>query len=75
MDLAQWRAAPTTLARSAAGGHSRAFLMAGGAVLAVGVNAPWATFFFGFPGKMTLAGFPGGARLFVLILGIGALVG
>ena len=40
-----------------------------GAVLAVfGSLTPWATFFFGYPGKVTLAGFPGGARLYPLLL-------
>ena len=40
----------------------------GGAVaVIVGSLSPWATF-PGFPGKMSLGGFPGGARLFSLIL-------
>jgi branched-chain amino acid transport system permease protein len=36
--------------------------------VAVGSVAPWAAFAFGYPGKMTLSGFPGGARLFCLVL-------
>ena len=40
-----------------------------GAVLVLsGCLLPWATFFFGFPGKVTLAGFPGGSRLYPLLL-------
>jgi branched-chain amino acid transport system permease protein len=38
------------------------------ALVIIGCLTPWAQFFFGFPGKMTLAGFPGGARLYPLIL-------
>ncbi|HEV7861650.1 MAG TPA: branched-chain amino acid ABC transporter permease, partial [Acidimicrobiia bacterium] len=40
-----------------------------------GANTPWATFAFGYPGKMSLAGFPGGARTYALLLVIPALVG
>ncbi|MDQ4070873.1 MAG: branched-chain amino acid ABC transporter permease [Actinomycetota bacterium] len=47
-------------------------LGAAGALVA-GSLSPWATF-PGFPGKMTLAGFPGGARLFCLLLAAGALL-
>ena len=43
----------------------------GAAALVLGCLSPWATF-PGFPGKMTLAGFPGGARLFCLALATGA---
>lgn len=46
-----------------------------GAVLAVaGCFLPWATFFFGYPGKVTLAGFAGGARGYALVLVAPALV-
>ena len=38
------------------------------ALVVVGCLTPWAQFFFGFPGKMTLSGFPGGARLYPLLL-------
>lgn len=46
-----------------------------GALLAVvGSFTPWATFFFGYPGKVTLAGFPGGARLYPLLLVVAAVL-
>jgi branched-chain amino acid transport system permease protein len=46
------------------------YLALGGAVvLAVGCFLPWAGF-AGFPGKMTLAGSPSGARLHVLLLAL-----
>ncbi len=41
--------------------------VAGTVLLVVGSLSPWATF-AGFPGKMSLAGFPGGARQFTLVL-------
>ncbi|MEA2842899.1 MAG: hypothetical protein QOJ69_570, partial [Actinomycetota bacterium] len=41
--------------------------LAGAALLVAGSLAPWATF-AGFAGKMSLGGFPGGARLFTLLL-------
>ena len=44
---------------------------AGAALLVIGSLSPWATF-GGFPGKMSLAGFPGGARQFTLILAVAA---
>jgi branched-chain amino acid transport system permease protein len=50
-----------------------ALAVAGAAGLVLGSVSPWATF-AGFPGKMTLAGFPGGARLFSLLLAAGALL-
>ncbi|HVL04612.1 MAG TPA: hypothetical protein VM388_01400 [Acidimicrobiales bacterium] len=50
-----------------------ALAVAGAAALVAGSMSPWATF-AGFPGKMTLAGFPGGARLFALLLAAGALL-
>ena len=40
----------------------------GAGVVVAGSLTPWATFAFGYPGKMTLSGFPGGARLYTLIL-------
>jgi len=50
-----------------------ALAVAGAAGLVAGSVSPWATF-AGFPGKMTLAGFPGGARLFALLLTAGAVL-
>jgi branched-chain amino acid transport system permease protein len=47
--------------------------VAGAAGLVLGSLSPWATF-AGFPGKMSLGGFPGGARLFCLLLAAGALL-
>jgi branched-chain amino acid transport system permease protein len=46
--------------------------LAGAVAAVVGCLTPWATFFFGYPGKVTLSGFPGGARLFPMILAIAA---
>ncbi len=46
----------------------------GTALIVVGSLTPWATFFFGYPGKVTLAGFPGGARLYPLVLSAVALL-
>jgi branched-chain amino acid transport system permease protein len=43
------------------------------AAIVVGSLSPWATF-AGFPGTMSLGGFPGGARLFSLLLGAGAVL-
>ncbi len=43
--------------------------LAAGAVLAVACFLPWAQY-AGFPGKMMLAGTPGGARLYVLLLAL-----
>jgi hypothetical protein len=40
----------------------------GAVAVVVGSLSPWATLAFGYPGKMTLSGFPGGARLFCLVL-------
>ncbi len=55
-------------------GPRRAVVAVTGAVLAVaGCNGPWATFAFGYPGKLSLAGFPGGARAYVLLLVVPAL--
>jgi len=47
---------------------------AGAALTVAGSLTPWATFFFGYPGKVTLAGFPGGARLYTLLLAVGLLL-
>ncbi|HEX7277722.1 MAG TPA: branched-chain amino acid ABC transporter permease [Acidimicrobiales bacterium] len=46
---------------------------AGAVFLVVGSLTPWATF-AGFPGKMSLAGFPGGARQFTLLLAAAAVL-
>ena len=43
------------------------------ALLVVGSLTPWATF-AGFPGKMSLTGFPGGARQFTLLLAAAAVL-
>ena len=59
--------------QSSVQGPTRTGLAAVAAVLVVvGSLTPWATFPFGYPGKMTLAGFPGGARLYPLLLAISA---
>src|SRR5207249_4805246 len=60
--------------RGAIGPRWRIVALAGTLAAIIGANSPWATFAFGFPGKMTLAGFPGGARLFTLLLSVLALV-
>ena len=46
---------------------------AGAALLVAGSLTPWATF-PGFPGKTSLAGFPGGARQFTLALAAAAVL-
>jgi len=51
---------------------SREVALAGAAVLAVSCFLPWAGY-SGFPGKMSLGGNPGGARLHVLLLALVAL--
>jgi branched-chain amino acid transport system permease protein len=61
-------------ARARVGPRRRLVTLVGAAAAVVGSNAPWATFAFGYPGKMTLAGFPGGARLFALLLVAPALL-
>jgi branched-chain amino acid transport system permease protein len=48
--------------------------VAGAVLVAAGALTPWATFAFGYPGKMTLAGFPGGARSYLLVLAVPALL-
>ncbi len=50
-----------------------AMAVAGTIALVVGSLSPWATF-TGYPGKMSLGGFPGGARLFCLLLLAGAVL-
>ncbi len=45
----------------------------GAVLLVAGSLSPWATF-AGFPGKMSLGGFPGGARLFTLVLAAAAVL-
>ena len=42
--------------------------LVGAALVVAGCLTPWAQFPFGYPGKMTLSGFPGGARLYPLLL-------
>ncbi len=59
--------------RAVVGERRRAVAGVGAAALVVGSLSPWATF-AGYPGKMTLAGFPGGARLFTLLLSLGVLL-
>ncbi len=51
---------------------ARPLAVVGALATVVGCLSPWATF-AGFPGKMTLAGFPGGARLFCLVLAAGVV--
>src|SRR4051795_4194312 len=45
-----------------------ALALFGAVLVVVGCLTPWASFAFGYPGKMTLSGFPGGARLYPLLL-------
>src|SRR5688572_31232182 len=52
--------------------RARTSMLLGGVLTVGGSFAPWAAFFFGYPGKATLGGFPGGARLFTLVLGLSA---
>ena len=59
--------------RARAGAHGRWVALVGAVVLAVGSVSPWATF-SGFPGKMSLGGFPGGARIFSFVLAFAALL-
>ena len=47
--------------------------VAGAGLLVVGSLSPWATF-GGFPGKMSLGGFPGGARQFTLVFAAAAVL-
>ena len=46
----------------------------GAVLVAIGSFTPWATFFFGYPGKVTLDGFPGGARLYPLLLAVAVVL-
>ena len=48
--------------------------LAGGGLAVAGSLSPWATFAFGYPGKMTLSGFAGGHRIFTLLLAVSALL-
>jgi branched-chain amino acid transport system permease protein len=59
--------------RAGLGGREKVVALAAAAAMVAGSLSPWATF-PGFPGKMTLAGFPGGARLFCLLLTAGGLL-
>ena len=65
---ARGREALITGARRYVGPRRPPVALAGAVLAAAGSFTPWATFFFGYPGKMTLAGFPGGARTYVLVL-------
>jgi branched-chain amino acid transport system permease protein len=49
-------------------------VVGGALVVVLATVSPWATF-PGFPGKMSLGGFPGGARLFALLLAAGGVLG
>src|SRR4051794_3772553 len=51
-----------------------ALALVGAVLVIIGCLLPWATFAFGYPGKMTLSGFPGGARLYPLLLAPFALL-
>ncbi|HVE47923.1 MAG TPA: branched-chain amino acid ABC transporter permease [Acidimicrobiales bacterium] len=55
------------------GGRATALALTGAVTLILAAFSPWATF-AGFPGKMSLGGFAGGARLFALALGVAAMV-
>ncbi|MDP9102208.1 MAG: branched-chain amino acid ABC transporter permease [Actinomycetota bacterium] len=52
---------------------SRVLAAAAAVLIVAGVLMPWADF-AGFPGKMTLAGYPGGARAYCLVLALGYLL-
>ena len=67
-NAARWRNAVVAAARRHVGPRRLPVALAGAALAVAGSLTPWATFFFGYPGKMTLAGFPGGARTYVLAL-------
>ena len=60
--------------RDSATRWARPSALFGGALVAGGSFAPWASYFFGYPGKVTLGGFPGGARIFTLLLAVPAVV-
>src|SRR5439155_16225299 len=53
---------------------ARPAVLIGGASVIIGSLAPWASYFFGYPGKVTLGGFPGGARIFTLLLALSAVL-
>lgn len=57
--------------RSRLGDRAPWLALAGAALVVFGSVSPWATF-AGFPGKMSLSGFPGGARVFSLLLALAA---
>ncbi|MDQ1396249.1 MAG: branched-chain amino acid transport system permease protein, partial [Acidimicrobiaceae bacterium] len=61
-------------ARPGTGARGRGIALAGMVAVVVGSFSPWATFAFGYPGKMTLSGFAGGARTFTLVLGLVGLL-
>ena len=60
-------------ARRHIGPRRRPVAVAGAALAVAAAFSPWATFAFGYPGKMSLAGFPGGARSYLLVLLVPAL--
>jgi len=66
-------AAGPALARAVARVPPVPAAVAGAGLLVAGSLSPWATF-GGFPGKMSLAGFPGGARQFTLALAAAAVL-
>jgi branched-chain amino acid transport system permease protein len=71
---ARLRRASVDGSRRIVGPRRAPLALAGGGLAAAGCFLPWATFAFGYPGKMTLAGFPGGARAYVLVLVVPALL-
>ena len=71
---ARLRQALVEAARRHVGPRRLPVAVTGAALAGAGSLTPWATFFFGYPGKMTLAGFPGGARAYVLVLAVPALL-
>jgi branched-chain amino acid transport system permease protein len=72
--LGGFREALVAGARRYVGPRRLPVALAGALLAAAGSFTPWATFFFGYPGKITLAGFPGGARAYVLLLVVPALL-
>jgi len=70
---ARLRAAVVAAARHHVAPRRLPVAVGGAGLTVVGALTPWATFAFGYPGKMTLAGFPGGARAYLLVLAVPAL--
>ena len=71
---ARLREALVRAARRHLGPRRRPVALAGAALAVAAAFSPWATFAFGYPGKMSLAGFPGGARTYLLVLLVPALL-